>query len=200
MKNNIVWQSTLVTKSQRSAMKSQCPCILWFTGLSGSGKSSVAKAVEKILTDKGKHTYLLDGDNVRHGLCRDLSFKNEDRNENIRRVAEVSNLMLDAGLIVLSAFISPFKSNRDTVRNMVAKGEFVEIFLDTPLPVCESRDSKGLYKKARAGEIKDFTGIDSPYEVPVSPEISIRNYEITIEEAANVVINYLNANGYLTPQ
>lgn len=195
---DITWQKFSTKKQLRSNMKSQRPCILWFTGLSGSGKSSIANAVEKKLVELGKHTYLMDGDNVRHGLCRDLGFSISDRYENIRRIGEVSNLMLDAGLIVLVAFISPFRSNRDAVRNMVMEGEFIEIFIDTPLSVCESRDPKGLYKKARAGEIKNFTGIDSPYEAPLSPEISIENHEISIDGAANEVIKYLNEHCYLS--
>ncbi len=194
---NIVWQGHIIEKQQRAIMKGQRPCILWFTGLSGSGKSSVAGAVEGILHKQGKHTYLMDGDNVRHGLCGDLAFSESDRHENIRRVGEVANLMLDAGLIVLTAFISPFKLNRDIVRGMVKDGEFVEVFIDTPLSECEKRDPKGLYKKARAGEIKDFTGIDSPYEAPLDPEVRISNYNISIDNAANQVIKYLQDNDYL---
>lgn len=194
---NVVCQGHIVSKKQRSIMKSQRPCVLWFTGLSGSGKSTVAGLVEQKLADQGRHTYLMDGDNVRHGLCQDLTFSDEDRNENIRRIGEVSNLMLDAGLIVLTAFISPFRFNRDTIRSMAAKGEFIEIFIDTPLSECERRDPKGLYKKARAGEIKDFTGIDSPYEVPLSPEIRIENHGISEDAAANIVIEYLYQYGYL---
>jgi len=199
MKENIVWHEHPVDKSIRSYMKKQRPCILWFTGLSGSGKSTIAGAVESKLAERLQHTYLMDGDNVRHGLCGDLAFSEADRNENIRRVGEVANLMVDAGLIVLTAFISPFISNRQVVRDMLKEGEFIEVHIDTPLAECEKRDPKGLYKKARAGEIKDFTGIDSPYEAPVDPEIRIINYDITVEAAANQVIQYLNDHGYLKP-
>ncbi|WP_221800261.1 adenylyl-sulfate kinase [Oceanobacter mangrovi] len=201
MKNdNIVWHNHEVDKSIRSFMKKQRPCLLWFTGLSGSGKSTIAGAVETILAERLQHTYLMDGDNVRHRLCGDLGFSEEDRVENIRRVGEVANLMVDAGLIVLTAFISPFRSNREMVRKMLGEGEFIEVHIDTPIEVCESRDPKGLYEKARAGLIKDFTGIDSPYEAPESPEIRIQNYNISVQEAAQQVIDYLDKQGYLKPQ
>ncbi|UTW47829.1 adenylyl-sulfate kinase [Bacterioplanoides sp. SCSIO 12839] len=199
MKDNIVWHEHPVDKSIRSYMKKQRPCLLWFTGLSGSGKSTIAGAVESKLSERLHHTYLMDGDNVRHGLCGDLGFTEEDRNENIRRVGEVANLMVDAGLIVLTAFISPFKSNREVVRSMLKEGEFIEVHIDTPIEECEKRDPKGLYKKARAGEIKDFTGIDSPYEAPENAEITIENYNITVDVAANRVISYLEKYGYLKP-
>lgn len=199
MKDNIVWHEHPVDKSIRSYMKKQRPCLLWFTGLSGSGKSTIAGAVESKLSERLHHTYLMDGDNVRHGLCGDLGFTEEDRNENIRRVGEVANLMVDAGLIVLTAFISPFKSNREVVRSMLKEGEFIEVHIDTPIEECEKRDPKGLYKKARAGEIKDFTGIDSPYEAPENAEITIENYNITVDVAANKVISYLEKHGYLKP-
>lgn len=199
MKENIVWHEHPVDKSIRSYMKKQRPCILWFTGLSGSGKSTIAGAVESKLAERLQHTFLLDGDNVRHGLCGDLGFSESDRNENIRRVSEISNLMVDAGLIVLTAFISPFKANRQVVRDMLKEGEFIEVFIDTPIEECEKRDPKGLYKKARAGEIKDFTGIDSPYEVPTDPEIRIVNYDISVDDAANQVIKFLDDQGYLKP-
>ena len=199
MKDNIVWHEHPVDKSIRSYMKKQRPCLLWFTGLSGSGKSTIAGAVESKLSERLHHTYLMDGDNVRHGLCGDLGFTEEDRNENIRRVGEVANLMVDAGLIVLTAFISPFKSNREVVRSMLKEGEFIEVHIDTPIEECEKRDPKGLYKKARAGEIKDFTGIDSPYEAPGNAEITIENYNISVDLAANIVINYLEKHGYLKP-
>jgi adenylyl-sulfate kinase len=199
-KDNIVWHEHPVDKSIRSFMKKQRPCLLWFTGLSGSGKSTIAGAVESKLAERLQHTYLMDGDNVRHGLCGDLAFSEDDRNENIRRVGEVSNLMVDAGLIVLTAFISPFKVNREVVRGMLKEGEFIEVFIDTPISECERRDPKGLYKKARAGEIKDFTGIDSPYESPESPEITIKNINISIDDAANEVIEYLDLRGYLKPE
>lgn len=199
MPKNIIWQNHNTNKTIRSQMKNQRPCVLWFTGLSGSGKSSVASAVECMLATRLRHTYLLDGDNVRHGLSGDLGFSMQDRNENIRRVGEVAWLMADAGLIVLTAFISPFKENRLMVRNMLNKGEFIEIFIDTPLEVCEKRDPKGIYKKARAGNIKHFTGIDSPYEAPENPEIHIRNDNGSVASAANTVIQYLEAQGYLDP-
>lgn len=199
MKENIVWHEHPVDKSIRSYMKKQRPCILWFTGLSGSGKSTIAGAVESKLAERLQHTCLLDGDNVRHGLCGDLAFSEADRNENIRRVGEVANLMVDAGLIVLTAFISPFKVNRQVVREMLKEGEFLEVHIDTPIEECEKRDPKGLYKKARAGEIKDFTGIDSPYEAPENPEIRIVNYNISVDDAANQVINFLDEHGYLKP-
>lgn len=199
MKDNIVWHEHPVDKSIRSYMKKQRPCILWFTGLSGSGKSTIAGAVESKLAERLQHTCLLDGDNVRHGLCGDLAFSETDRNENIRRVGEVSNLMVDAGLIVLTAFISPFKQNRQVVRDMLKEGEFIEVYIDTPIEECEKRDPKGLYKKARAGLIKDFTGIDSPYEAPGDPEIRIVNYNISVDDAANQVIKFLDDHGYLKP-
>jgi adenylylsulfate kinase len=197
---NIVWHEHPVDKSIRSFLKKQRPCLLWFTGLSGSGKSTIAGAVESKLAERLQHTYLMDGDNVRHGLCGDLAFSEEDRNENIRRVGEVANLMVDSGLIVLTAFISPFKFNREVVRGMLKEGEFIEVFIDTPISECEKRDPKGLYKKARAGEIKDFTGIDSPYEAPENAEIVIKNINISIDDAASEVIEFLDTRGYLKPQ
>jgi len=196
---NVIWHEHPVGKSIRSFMKKQRPCLLWFTGLSGSGKSTIAGAVESKLAERLQHTTLLDGDNVRHGLCGDLAFSKEDRNENIRRVGEVANLMVESGLIVLTAFISPFKENRDIVRGTLKEGEFIEVYIDTPISICEQRDPKGLYKKARAGEIKDFTGIGSPYQPPEHPEITINNYDISVEDAANKVIAYLENKGYLKP-
>lgn len=197
MSNNIVWHDHHVTKAERSALKEQKPCILWFTGLSGSGKSTIANAVEAGLLAMGKHTYLLDGDNVRHGLNAQLGFSDDDRIENIRRIGEVAKLFADAGTIVLSAFISPFQGDRDRVRALVDVGEFIEVFVDTPLAVCEARDPKGLYKKARAGEIAHFTGIDSPYETPNAPELHLHNDGLSIQEAAQQVIDYLTTKGYL---
>ncbi|KJY91766.1 adenylyl-sulfate kinase [Pseudoalteromonas piscicida] len=191
MDENIVWHNYAVDKTKRSELKGHKPCVLWFTGFSGSGKSTVANALEHALQAKGIHTYLLDGDNVRHGLCKDLGFSDEDRVENIRRVGELSKLMVDAGLMVLTAFISPFQAERDMVRNLVASGEFIEVYLDTPLAVCEQRDPKGLYKKARAGEIKHFTGIDSTYEPPISPEICLNTSEQSLEESVQQLIHYL---------
>lgn len=194
---NIVWHDHHVTRQDRSRLKQQTPCILWFTGLSGSGKSTIANAVESLLFQQKKHTYLLDGDNVRHGLNKGLTFSDSDRVENVRRVGEVAKLFSDSGLIVLTAFISPFEVDRNLVRNMTQDGEFIEVFIDTPLSVCEQRDPKGLYKKARAGEIRDFTGIDSPYEAPQTPEIHVINADITIEEAALQVVDYLKQNNYI---
>ncbi|MCP5325077.1 MAG: adenylyl-sulfate kinase [Oceanospirillaceae bacterium] len=196
---NIVWHDHPVDKAIRADMKKQRPCLLWFTGLSGSGKSTIAGAVENKLAQRLQHTYLMDGDNVRHRLCKDLGFSEADRVENIRRVGEVAHLMVDAGLIVLTAFISPFRENREMVRAMLGEGEFIEVFIDTPIEECERRDPKGLYKKARAGQIKDFTGIDSPYEAPASAEIHIRNIGVAVEAAADQVIAYLENKGYLKP-
>jgi len=187
---NLHWQNTDITKSQRASALNQKPSILWMTGLSGSGKSTIANAVERQLTQKGFHTFLLDGDNIRHGLNKDLGFTEADRIENIRRIGEVSKLMTDAGLIVITAFISPFQSERNMVRELVDTNEFVEIFIDTPLHVAEKRDVKGLYAKARSGELKNFTGIDSPYERPTKPEITIDTTESNVNEATDVIVKY----------
>ncbi len=195
--HNIHLQHVDVDKAARSAQKHQKSCVLWFAGLSGAGKSSIANLVEKKLHALGHHTYLLDGDNVRHGLNKDLGFTDADRVENIRRVAEVAKLMVDAGLIVLTAFISPFKSERRMARALVEEGEFVEIHVDTPLEVAESRDPKGLYRKARRGELKNFTGIDSPYEAPESPEIRLDTANRTVEEVADEVLSDLLQRGIL---
>ncbi|MDD3674136.1 sulfate adenylyltransferase subunit CysN [Thauera propionica] len=195
--HNIHLQHVDVDKQARSNLKRQKSCILWFTGLSGAGKSSIANLVEKKLHALGHHTYLLDGDNVRHGLNKDLGFTDADRVENIRRVAEVAKLMVDAGLIVLTAFISPFRSERRMARTLVEEGEFVEIHVDTPLEVAESRDPKGLYKKARRGELKNFTGIDSPYEAPETPEIRLDTANRSVEEVADEVLGYLLQHGIL---
>jgi bifunctional enzyme CysN/CysC len=192
---NLVWQSTVVDKAARAALKGQKPAILWFTGLSGSGKSAVANAVEQMLTAQGRHTVLLDGDNIRHGLNRDLGFTDADRVENIRRVAEVAKLMVDAGLIVLVAFISPFAAERAMARALVQPGEFLEIHVATPLAVCETRDSKGLYRKARAGQLKNFTGIDSPYEAPEHPELRIGASGAGIGDLAEEVMALLRRDG-----
>lgn len=192
---NITWHNTSIGKKERSSIKAQKPCVLWFTGLSGSGKSSLANAVEKKLFEKGYHTYLLDGDNVRMGLNKDLSFDEASRNENIRRIAELCKLFVDSGLIVLSAFISPFKKDRDMARALLDEGEFIEIFVDTPLEICEKRDVKGLYKKARNGEIKNFTGISSPYEKPLNAEIHIKDYDF--DENVELILRYLEKKGFL---
>jgi len=191
--HNIHIQHLDVDKAARAAIKGQKPCVLWFTGLSGSGKSTVANLVEKKLHALGLHTYLLDGDNVRHGLNKDLGFTSEDRVENIRRIAEVAKLMADAGLIVLTAFISPFRSERQMARSLMPEGEFIEIFMDTPLDIAEQRDPKGLYKKARRGELKNFTGIDSPYEIPEAPEIRLDTGSHTPEELAAEILDFLGS-------
>jgi len=188
---NVHWQALDVTREKRSALKNQKPAVLWFTGLSGAGKSTIANLVDKKLVRMNRHTFLLDGDNVRHGLNRDLGFTEADRIENIRRVGEVAKLMTDAGLIVITAFISPFRAERQLVREMIAAGEFFEIHIDTPLAQAESRDVKGLYKKARAGQLKNFTGIDSPYEAPAAPEIRIDTTRTSPEQAADLIVEEL---------
>jgi len=191
---NVVWHHHHVSKENRSSLKKQLPCILWFTGLSGAGKSTIAGAVEHKLFELGHHTYLLDGDNVRHGLNGDLGFSDEDRVENIRRIGEMAKLFADAGIIVLSAFISPFRADRRMVRDLVEENEFIEVYMDTPLSECEQRDPKGLYQKARAGEIKNFTGIDSDYEVPTAAEIIIKTTESSVGQCADQIIQYLKDN------
>ncbi|MEP2989412.1 MAG: sulfate adenylyltransferase subunit CysN [Parasphingorhabdus sp.] len=188
---NVHWQETDITREARAGLKNQRPAVLWFTGLSGSGKSTIANIVEKKLHRMNRHTFLLDGDNVRHGLNKDLGFTDADRIENIRRVGEVSRLLTDSGQIVITAFISPFRAERKMVRNMIPDGEFVEVFIDTPLSVAEERDVKGLYKKARSGELKNFTGIDSPYEAPDNPEIQIDTTKVSPDEAADLIIEKL---------
>nr|WP_032469952.1 adenylyl-sulfate kinase [Vibrio metoecus] len=180
--SNVVWHRHAVDKEQRAALKQQRPAVLWFTGLSGAGKSTVAGALENRLAELGYHTYLLDGDNVRHGLCSDLGFSEQDRRENIRRIGELAKLMADAGLIVLTAFISPHRAERQMVRDLLPAGEFIEVYVNTSLDVCEARDPKGLYKKARAGEIRQFTGIDSAYEAPVNPDIDLPAGEKSVDE------------------
>ena len=193
---NIHWQALEIHKGTRAAHKGQKPGILWFTGLSGAGKSTIANLVEKKLHSLGKHTYLLDGDNVRHGLNRDLGFTDADRVENIRRIAETAKLFVDAGLIVLVSFISPFQSERDLARGLVERGEFYEIFVDTPLEICEQRDPKGLYKKARAGQLKNFTGIDSAYEKPENPEIIVNSGETPAEDLAEQIVAQVLGEGF----
>jgi bifunctional enzyme CysN/CysC len=194
---NVHWQALDVNKRARALLSHQKPCILWFTGLSGAGKSTIANLVEKRLHADGRQTYLLDGDNVRHGLNKDLGFTNEDRVENIRRVAEVAKLMVDAGLIVLGSFISPFRSERRMARALVESGEFFEVHVDTSLAAAEARDVKGLYKKARRGELKNFTGIDSPYEPPETPEVHLDTALLSPEEAASQVISRLREAGII---
>ena len=195
--HNLRPQHVDVDKALRSELKRQRPAVLWFTGLSGAGKSTIANLVEKKLAAMGRHTYLLDGDNVRHGLNKDLGFTEADRVENIRRVAEVARLMVDAGLIVMTAFISPFRSERAMARGQMADGEFIEIHVNTPLAVAEERDVKGLYKKARRGEIANFTGISSPYEPPESPELVVNTHTQTAEEAADSIVAKLKALGVI---
>ncbi|WND03170.1 sulfate adenylyltransferase subunit CysN [Temperatibacter marinus] len=196
--SNIHWQAMEIDKTSRATQKMQKPAVLWFTGLSGSGKSTVANLVDKALHARGRHTYALDGDNVRHGLCHDLGFTDVDRVENIRRVGEVAKLMADAGLIVTTSFISPFAAERAMVRQMLDENEFIEVHVNTPIDVCEERDVKGLYKKARAGEIKNFTGIDSPYEAPKFPELTLDTTSMSAEACAELVVDYLEEKGYLS--
>lgn len=196
--NNIVWHNHSVTKEMHAELNTQRPCLLWFTGLSGSGKSTIANALELELHTLQQRTYLLDGDNVRHGLNKDLGFSDEDRVENIRRVGEVSRLFVDAGLIVLSAFISPFRSDRQIARDFFPEGEFIEVYVSTPLAVCEERDPKGLYQKAREGVIKQFTGIDSPYEEPESAELVIDTSVLSVQDSVKHIISYLRSQGRIS--
>jgi len=188
---NTTWQSQTVTRADRELLNEHKSAILWFTGLSGSGKSTLSNAVEAYLHQQGARTFVLDGDNIRQGLCNDLGFSDEGRKENIRRIGEVSKLMMDAGVITLTAFISPFRRDRRIVRDITNEGDFIEILCNATLEVCEKRDPKGLYKKARAGEIQDFTGISSPYEVPEHPEIIVETGTQTVEESVTQVIDYL---------
>jgi len=194
---NVVWHDTTISNDDRSNLMHQKPFLLWFTGLSASGKSSIANVVEQKLFKMNFNTYLLDGDNVRHGLNSDLGFDEKSRVENIRRIGEVSKLFLDAGIITLTAFISPFKSDRSLVRKLFGEREFLEVFIDSSLEICESRDPKGMYAKARKGEIKNFTGISSPYEKPENPEIHIIYNNISLEAAADLIINYLLEKDYI---
>src|SRR5262245_12563624 len=194
---NVHWQTLEVTKAERAEMKHQWARCLWFTGLSGSGKSTIANLLEKRLHTDGKHTYILDGDNVRHGLNRDLGFTEADRVENIRRVTEVARLMADAGLIVLASFISPFRAERDAARELIGPDNFCEVFVDTPIEVAEQRDPKGLYKKARRGELANFTGVDSPYEAPEDPELRIDTTATSPAEASMHIIDHLRGRGVI---
>lgn len=193
---NVVWHHTSVIREDREGLLKQKGVVLWFTGLSGSGKSTIANAVEKTLLQGGRPTYLLDGDNIRHGLNKDLGFTIGDRQENIRRIAEVSKLFVDAGIITLTAFISPLRQDRHDVRQLLGD-RFIEIFMDCSLEVCESRDPKGLYKKARTGEIKNFTGIDSPYEKPINPEITVGTDKQSVEDCAGDIVKYLSQKGFI---
>jgi len=196
--SNVVWHDYKLNKYHRGAIKNQRPCVIWLTGLSGAGKSTVAEALDHYLYVNGYHTYGLDGDNVRHGLNKDLSFTDKDRVENIRRVGESTKLMMDAGLIVVTAFISPFRKDREMVRSLFEPNEFIEVFISTPMEDCEKRDPKGLYKKARAGLIKNFTGIDSPYEVPCEPEIDVDTSKMSVEKAVEKIADYLRNGGFLS--
>tara|TARA_Y100001968_G_scaffold240669_1_gene224189 strand:- start:161 stop:799 length:639 start_codon:yes stop_codon:yes gene_type:complete len=188
---NIVWHQSSVDREARTQNRGHGSAILWFTGLSGSGKSTLANAVNVALHKNGYSTYVLDGDNIRHGLCKDLGFSDSDREENIRRIGEVSKLFLDAGIIVLTAFVSPFRIDRDNARALVGENDFIEIYCSANLNICEIRDTKGLYAKARKGDIQDFTGISSPYEEPLSPELNIDTGNIAIDECVDMVINFL---------
>lgn len=194
---NIIWHESEVSKENRQQLKHHKSAIIWFTGLSGAGKSTISSALEKELFNKGIHTYRLDGDNVRHGLNKDLGFKQEDRKENIRRIGEVSKLLVDAGLFTLTAFISPYRADRDQVREMVEANEMIEVYVKATLETCEARDSKGLYQKARKGEIKDFTGIDAPYEEPINPEIILDTNQLGVAESVELIVKYLQNNGYI---
>lgn len=193
----IVKHEYKITQKERELLLNQKAFVIWFTGLSGSGKSTISNALEEYLYKHNKKTYSLDGDNIRFGLNKDLGFSDKDREENIRRIGEVSNLFLDSGLIVLSSFISPFEKDREIVKNIVGKENFIEVFVDTNLEVCEKRDPKGLYKKARNGEIKSFTGIDSPYEKPSNPNLIINTENKTIEDCLNIILNYLKEKNYV---
>jgi adenylylsulfate kinase len=191
MDNHIVWQDTKVTLGDREQLMNQKGLIIWFTGLSGSGKSTIAIELEKQLYQKGFHTYLLDGDNIRHGLNSDLTFSPQDREENIRRIGEVTCLFLDAGLITIASFISPYRKDRDRIRKKAGKARFLEVFVDCPLEVCEQRDVKGLYKMAREGKISDFTGISAPYERPENPEITVNSSMDTVEESIEQIYEFM---------
>lgn len=197
MNTNLTWHHSAVTKGERAERKAQKPCVIWFTGLSGAGKSTLANALERVLFERGHHCYLLDGDNVRHGLNGDLGFSDADRVENIRRIGEAAKLFVDAGLIVMTAFISPFRVERHLARELVDDDEFIEVHVATSLAVCEERDPKGLYKKARAGEIPNFTGIDSAYEVPQNPELVIDTGCHDLQACAEQLIDYLTTKRYI---
>jgi adenylylsulfate kinase len=194
---NITWHQATVTRENRENLLRQQGCVIWFTGLSGSGKSTLAHEVENALHQRQHLTYVLDGDNVRHGLNKNLGFSPEDREENIRRIGEVAKLFTDAGVIVMTAFISPYRADRDKARELLDEGQFIEVFVDCPLEVCEERDPKGLYKLARSGEIKQFTGISAPYEAPVQPEVVVNTAELTLEECAQAVLAFLESRSLI---
>lgn len=193
--SNLVWHHATVTRVRREQLNGHKSCVLWFTGLSGAGKSTLAHAVEEQLHQRGCHTFVLDGDNVRHGLSSNLGFSEDDRKENIRRIGEVAKLMLEAGVITLTAFISPFRADREAVRNLMPHGDFLEIYCRASLATCEARDVKGLYKRARAGEIKNYTGIDSPYEAPEKPELVVDTEHLTLDESISAVLRLLQKRG-----
>ncbi len=194
---NIKWHHGKITKVDRVNLLNQKGVTIWLTGLSGSGKSTIAVELEHALIENRHQAYILDGDNIRHGLNKNLGFSPEDRTENIRRIGEVAKLFTDAGIITITAFISPYREDRDAVRRLLNDGEFIEVYVKCPLDVCEERDTKGLYKKARAGEVKDFTGISAPYEEPLNPELTIDSSKLTVEESTRAVLNYLEKNGYV---
>jgi adenylylsulfate kinase len=195
---NVVWHHATVTRKRREEQNGHSGAVIWFTGLSGAGKSTLAHAVEEELHQRGCHTFVLDGDNVRHGLCGNLGFSVQDRVENIRRVGEIAKLFMEAGVIVLTAFISPFRADRERVRGMVEHGDFIEIFCDSPIEVCESRDVKGLYKKARAGQIPEFTGISSPYEAPENPELTVATGALELDDCVQQVIGEMSRRGIIS--
>ena len=192
--NNIKWHNLSIDRKKLESMRGHSGMVLWMTGLSGSGKSTLANALNEFLHSEGFSTYILDGDNIRHGLCKDLGFSNQDREENIRRIGEVANLFLDAGIITITAFVSPFRADRDKARQIIGSKDFVEIYCAADINVCEKRDTKGFYKRARAGEIKDFTGISSPYEIPSNPEIIVDTGFLDLKASVAQIINYLSQN------
>jgi len=195
---NIKWHHGKITKEDRVKLLNQKGVTIWLTGLSGSGKSTIAVELEHALIENRHQAYILDGDNIRHGLNKNLGFSPEDRTENIRRIGEVAKLFTEAGIITITAFISPYREDRDAVRRLLNDGEFIEVYVKCPLDVCEERDTKGLYKKARAGEVKDFTGISAPYEEPLNPELTIDSSKLTVEESTRAILNYLEEKGYVT--
>ena len=194
---NIKWHHGKITKEERAKLLNQKGVTIWLTGLSGSGKSTIAVELEHVLTENRHQAYILDGDNIRHGLNKNLGFSPDDRSENIRRIGEVAKLFTDANIITITAFISPYRQDRDNARKLQKEGEFIEIYVKCPLDVCEQRDTKGLYKKARAGEVKEFTGISAPYEEPVNPELTIDTSKMSIEESTRAILNYLEQKGYV---